>query len=467
VSFVAAGHVTGPYRIPHAENRVTCVATNKTPAGAFRGFGIPEMVFALERLVDRIASEIGVDRFELRRSMLIGDDELPYVTATGGVYDSGSFRRAFERCLELARLSYEAARSRFAEDDSVRVGLGLATYAEGTAPTYFGTTGHWTAHDAASIRVDPDGGVVVSVGVTTTGQGTTTMVATLAADALGIDRDRVKVQIGDTDLCPYGLGGWGSRSAVIGGGAVLKAAAQVREKILRIAAHLLEADSEDLVIEDGSVHVKGSERPSVSISNVATAAIVRTVDLPSDIERGLEATAAYEPPGLQHRPDELGRINGAAAWANATHAAVVKVELDTGEVEILDYLVTHDCGPIINPPIVDGQVVGGVAQGIGGTLYEHLAYSDEGQPLAASFMDYLIPTSMEIPAIVLEHFETPSPSMPLGVKGVGEGGVIGVPGAVGNAIADALAEFRIEIDATPYSPAMVRARIRDSTERAR
>jgi aerobic carbon-monoxide dehydrogenase large subunit len=462
VSFVSAGHVTGPYRIPHAENHVTCVVTNKTPAGAFRGFGIPEMVFALERLVDRIAAETGVDRFDLRRSMLIGNDELPYVSATGGVYDSGSFRGAFERCLELARKSFDSARTRFAADPSVRVGLGLATYAEGTAPTYFGTTGHWTAHDAASIRVEPDGSVVVSVGVTTTGQGTTTMVATLASDALGIDRDRVNVQIGDTDLCPYGLGGWGSRSAVIGGGAVLKAAAQIRQKILRIAAHMLEADPEDLLIEHGSVHVRGSDRPSVSIADVATAAIVRTVDLPADIERGLDATATYEPPGLEHRPDRLGRINGAAAWANATHAAVVKVELETGQVEILDYLVTHDCGPIINPPIVDGQVVGGVAQGIGGTLYEHLAYGDEGQPVATSFMDYLIPTATEIPTMVVEHFETPSPNMPLGVKGVGEGGVIGVPGAVGNAIADALAEFGIEVDATPYSPALVRARIREA-----
>jgi carbon-monoxide dehydrogenase large subunit len=462
VSFVSAGHVTGPYRILHAESRVTCVVTNKTPAGAFRGFGIPEMVFALERLMDRIAVETGVDPFELRRSMLIGSEDLPFVTATGGVYDSGSFREAFDRCVEMASASFEAARKRFADDPSMRIGLGVATYAEGTAPTYFGTTGHWTAHDAASIRVEPDGSVVVSVGVTTTGQGTTTMVATLAADALGVDRDQVSVQIGDTDLCPYGLGGWGSRSTVAGGGAVLKAAAQVRDKILRIAGHMLEADPADLLIEQGSVHVKGSDRPSVSIADVATAAIVRTVDLPPDIERGLEATATYEPPGLEHRADELGRINGAAAWANATHAAVVKVDLETGEVEIVDYLVTHDCGPIINPPIVDGQVQGGVAQGIGGTLYENLVYSDEGQPLAASFMDYLIPTATEIPAMAIEHFESPSPNMPLGVKGVGEGGIIGVPGAVGNAIANALAEFGIEIDSTPYSPLAVRARIREA-----
>jgi carbon-monoxide dehydrogenase large subunit len=462
VSFVAAGHVTGPYKIPHAENRVTCVVTNKTPAGAFRGFGIPEMVFALERFVEKAAREAGVDAIELRRSMLLAKDDLPYVSATGGVYDSGSFQEAFDRAVELGREAETRARARFAGDDRVRIGMGVATYAEGTAPTYFGTTGHWTAHDAAAIRVDPDGSVVVSVGVTTTGQGVTTMVATLTADALGVPLETVKVQIGDTDLCPYGLGGWGSRSAVVGGGAVLKAAARVREKVLRVAGHLLEADPADLEIESGNIHVKGSDLPSVSMSEVATAATVRTVDLPPEVERGLEATATYEPPGLQHRPDERGQINGAAAWANATHAAVVKVDLDTGVVEVLDYIVTHDCGPLINPPIVDGQVHGGVAQGIGGTLYEHLAYTPEGQPMAASFMDYLIPSATEIPNLVVEHFESPSPTMPLGVKGVGEGGIIGPPAAIGNALANALQEFGVEIDATPFTPAAVRAAIRSA-----
>jgi aerobic carbon-monoxide dehydrogenase large subunit len=465
VSFVAAGHVTGPYKIPLAQNHVTCVVTNKTPSGAFRGFGIPEMVFALERLVDKIAKEVEVDPVELRRSMLVTDDDLPYVTATGGVYDSGSFREAFDRAVQLGRESESRARARFGGDDGVRIGLGVATYAEGTAPTYFGTTGHWTAHDAASIRVEPDGSVIVSVGVTTTGQGVTTMVATLAADALGVSRDVVSVRIGDTDLCPYGLGGWGSRSTVVGGGAVLKAAARVRERILRIAGHLLEADPQDLVVENGLVHVKGSDRPAVSIAEVATAATVRTVDLPLEIERGLEATASYEPPGLQHRPDERGKINGAVGWANATHAAVVKVDLATGEVEVLDYIVTHDCGPIINPLIVDGQVQGGVAQGIGGTLYEHIVYSEEGQPLTASFMDYLIPSATEIPAMTIEHFESPSPNLPLGVKGVGEGGVIGAPAAIGNALANALEEFGVEITSTPFTPNAIRTMLRTAAPR--
>jgi len=458
-SFVASGHMTGPYRIAHAESRVTCVVTNKTPSGAFRGFGIPEAVFAVERMVEKAAKETGTDPVELRRKMLVRPEDLPYVTATGGVLDSGSFVESFERAVELGRKAEQRARSS-EQGVGARIGVGYAAYIEGTAPTYFGTTGHWTSHDACTIRVEPDGGVVVSVGVTTTGQGTTTMVATLAADALGIPRDDVKVQIGDTDLCPYGLGGWGSRSTVIGGGAVLKAAAIVREKALRIAGHVLEAAPEDLVIDDGLIHVRGSTRPSVTMADVGRTAWVRTVDLPPDIEPGLEAAATYDPPGLEHFPDELGRMNGAATWANATHAAVVRVGLDDGRVDLLEYAVVHDCGPLINPQIVEGQVVGGVAQGIGGTLLEHLVYSEEGQPIATTFMDYLIPTASEIPPLQVEHLESPSPSMPLGVKGAGEGGIIGPPAAIANAVGNALAEFGIEIDTMPITPASIRAALR-------
>jgi carbon-monoxide dehydrogenase large subunit len=240
---------------------------------------------------------------------------------------------------------------------------------------------------------------------------------------------------------------------------VLRAAAPVRDKVLRVAAHLLEAAPEDLALEDGRVRVRGTDR-SVSLAEVATTAWVRTLDLPPGEDPGLEATATYDPPGLQHRPGPDGRMNGAAAWANATHAAVVRVDLDTGAVEVLDYLVAHDCGRIINPPIVDGQVHGGVAHGIGGTLYEHLAYGADGQPQAVTFMDYLIPSATEVPPMAVEHFESPSPAMPLGVKGVGEGGTIGPPAAIANAVSAALADLGVEVDATPITPASLRRMIR-------
>ena len=459
-TFVAGSHVTGAYRIPLAENSYTQYVTNKTPAGAYRGFGAPEAYFAVEQLIEKIAREVGVDSIELRRKMLLRDEDLPYTSATGGIIDSGSFRESFERALAIGREAEAKRRAQFADDPTVRIGFGVATYLEGTTPTYFGTTGHWTSHDSATIRIEPDGSAVVSVGVTTTGQGTTTMVAVLTADALGLPMDKVRVEIGDTDTCPYGLGGWGSRSTVTGGGAILKAAGVLREKILRIAAHRLEVDEADLVMENGGVHVAGSPEKVITMGEIGTLAWVRTFELPEGVDPGLESTQTYDPPLLQHFPDERGRMNGAAVWANATHTAVVKVDIETGVIEILDYVVVHDCGPIVNPPILEGQVHGGVAQEIGGTLYEHLAYTEDGQPLATTFIDYLIPSSMEIPEIVVEHLESPSPNMPLGLKGAGEGGCLGPPATLSNAVTNALREFDVEITQLPITPGVIRDKIR-------
>jgi carbon-monoxide dehydrogenase large subunit len=455
------GHMTGPYLIPHAEVSVTSVATNKTPAGSYRGYGIPEAVFALERFVDDVAIEVGVDCVELRRTMLLDQGDLPYLTPSGALLDSGSYKEAFERVVELATVAKAKAVAQFGHDERARVGVGYATYREGTAPTHFGTSGHWTGQETCSITIDPGGGVLVSSGVTDQGQGASTFVATLSADALGVPIDQVRVVLGDTDACPYGLGAWGSRQAVVGGGAILKAAREVREKMTRIAAHMLEAPHEDMIIEHGNIHVKGSAEPNVTIKQVATVANIRTLELPEGMEPGLHALASYEPSTLEHVPDELGRINAAAAWVNATHAAVVRVDLDTGNIDILDYIVVHDCGRVINPPIVDGQIRGGVAQGIAGTLYEDLPYDDEGQ-LITSFMDYLIPSAAEMPDLHIEHMESPSPNLPLGIKGVGEGGTVGPAAAIGNAVVDALTEFNATVSETPITPELVLGMISDT-----
>jgi carbon-monoxide dehydrogenase large subunit len=451
--------MTGPYRIPLADVSLSAVVTNKTPSGAFRGYGIPEAVFALERLIEKVADQVGMDSLAVRRQMLLRGEDLPYVTPQGAIVDSGSFAEALDRSVRSGRAAYERRKKEFEHDAHVRVGLGFATYREGTAATHFGSSGNWTGYESAFIRIDPDGGVVVTTGTTTQGQGVETLMATLAADALGVPLSQIRVVMGDTDLCPYGLGAWASRSTVVAGGAILRAAGKLRQKILDISGHLLEAAPEDLEIENGNVHVKGTDLPSVSLRDVATAALVRTIDLPPTIEPGLEAKAVYEPPGLQHVPDQQGRINAAAAWANASHAAVVTVDIETGEVEIVDYIVVHDCGPMLNPTIVEGQILGGVAHGIGGALYEDLPFSDEGQPLATTFMDYLLPTSTEIPHITLDHLESPSPSMPLGVKGVGEGGTIGCFAALGNAVASALAGSGVNVTSTPFTPSSVRRMI--------
>jgi carbon-monoxide dehydrogenase large subunit len=456
------GHMSGPYRIEKLVVSFAAVATNKTPAGSFRGYGVPEAVFALERFIDRAAKEVGADPIEARRRMLLTDEDLPWTTPEGALLDSGSFRQAYDKGVDLGRAAVARARDRFAGDPAVRVGLGIATYREGTVPTHFGASGNWTSQESAFVRVDPDGSVTVSSGGTSQGQGTVSLLATVVADALGVPIESIGVVLGDTDRCPYGLGAWGSRLAVCGGGAALKAATRVRQKAMRIAAHLLEASTDDLEAVEGQIRVRGTDR-AVTLAEVSTVANIRTFQLPSGEEPGLEFTAFYEPPRLQHFPDETGRINACAAWANATHAAVVKVDLDTGSLDILDYIVVHDCGPRINPVIVDGQIVGGVMHGIGGAMYEDLRYSDDGQPLAVSFMDYLLPTAAESPAISLEHFETPSPALPLGVKGVGEGGTCGPLGAIGNAIADALAELDVDVVSSPFSPAAVRAMVRSAT----
>jgi aerobic carbon-monoxide dehydrogenase large subunit len=455
MALTALGTLTGPYRIPEQAIRVACVVTSKTPAGAYRGFGMPEAVFAMERLMDKVARETGTDRLELRRRMLLRPAELPYTTASGAVLDSGSHAAAFERVLEMTRKSAERTRAEHADDKRIRIGSAVVNYVEGVTGSFFSATGNWTSQDSCAITFGPDGTVIVRTGVSTGGQGVWTMVATLTAEALGVPVERVRVMLGDTDLTPYGLGGWGSRSTNVFGGALLKAAQTVKNKGCVIAAHLLEAAVGDMVAENGVFHVAGSSHPQVTWADVARVAYVRTLELPPGVDPGLEATAFYDPPVDQvTRAD--GKINACLAYTNASQGVVLSVDVGTGEVRVLDYLVVHDCGTVINPMIVEGQIHGGVAQGIGGALYEHFVYSPEGQPLTTTFMDYLVPSAIEIPPISVEHFESPSPRTAFGAKGTGEAGLIGPAPAIAAAIEDALAEFGVpEITATPLPPAAV------------
>jgi carbon-monoxide dehydrogenase large subunit len=286
------------------------------------------------------------------------------------------------------------------------------------------------------------------------------MVATVTAEALGLPLEAVRVVMGDTEAAPYGLGGWGSRSTGVAAGAILRAASALRDKGVRIAAHLLEASPADLEVGGGRIAVRGAEQRAVTWAQVAQTAIVRTVDLPPGEEPGLEAFAVFDPP-VDHVPRADGGMNACATYTNATHAAVVAVDPDTGEVTVLKYLVAHDCGTVINPVIVEGQVQGGVAQGLGGTLLEDLPYSAEGHPLAASFLDYLVPTAAEVPPIAVEHFESPAPDMPLGAKGAGEAGIVGPAAAIAQAVEDALSDLGVpEVDATPLTPALLRSLVR-------
>jgi len=459
-SFTGLGGLTGPYRIPRVDVEVVAVVTNKTPSGAYRGYGLPEAQFAMERLVDRSARAAGVDPMELRREMLVRNDQLPYTSASGAELDSGSFAEAFDDVVVRGRLALSRARARYGGDPSAAIGFAVSNFVEGTAATGFGDTGQWCSQDSVSIRVEPDGSVTVSSGVTTTGQGVPTMLATLAADALGVPIERVRVVIGDTDVAPYGLGGWASRSTVVASGAMLRAAGIVRDKALRIAAHLLEAAPEDITLEDGSFYPAGSPDRSVGWKQVATTALVRTFDLPPGEDPGLGATVMYVPPGVDHVPRDDGRMNACATYANGSVAAVVKVDAEAGAVEVLEYLASHDCGTLINPVVVEGQIHGGVAQGIGGALLEDISYDANGTPLVVSFMDYLLPSATDVPPISVTHFESPSPNTALGVKGVGEAGVVGAATVIAAAIEDALGDPQVEeIAETPITPASLWRRV--------
>ena len=462
-TLVSQGCLTGAYDIPVTEVSAACVVTNKTPSGAYRGFGSPEATFAMERTIEKVARLAGVDPRDARRAMLPAVGDGSFVTPSGGRLGLGSHRQAFDRAVELGDKALEAARAAHADDPRIRVGVGFTSFVEPTGPSYYGTTGFWQSYDSALVRVQPDGSAVVGIGVQAIGQGIQTTTAAIAADALGLALEEISVVCGDTDLSPYGLGAWGGRGAIVTSGSVVKAAEIVVAKAKLIAAALLEADPEDIVITGGKLHVRGSDEPSVTMRDVAIAAYVRTELLPEGVDPGLEATSTYEPPGIDTEPDEHGRMNVAAAWSNASHAAVVKVDITTGTIGVVDYVVVHDCGTVINPQIVEGQTTGGVAQGIAGALYEHVVYDEAGQPLSASFMDYIVPTSLEIPPMTIEHLETPSATTALGVKGVGESGTIGPAAAIGNAVADALAEFDVDIVETPITPSSVLAVIRDTS----
>ena len=451
-ALVSAASVTAAYRIDRAQTSVTCVVTNKTPSGAYRGFGTPEMIFAVERFLDRVARETGQDRIQLRRDLLIRPEDLPYTTPGGRKIDSGSHVEAFERAVAWGA----AAVARHRLTAAGPVGVGYASYIEGVAANYFPNTNLWTGYETSILRIDPDGRVVVAGGVSPSGQGLETMMATVTADQLGVPLSQVVVRLGDTDLTPYGLGSFASRSTVVAVGAILLSAGRLREKVLRIAAHLLEADPGDLVIEGGQIHVRGVLERVLTFADVASAAYFKTFLLPAGVEPGLEVSASYDPPGTDHLPNERGKMNACLTWANSCHAAVVEVVPGTGEVRILDYLAVHDAGPILNPLIVNGQVHGGIAQGIGGALYEELVYSEDGQPLVTSFMDYLVPGAMEVPRITIQHLSSPSPLTPLGLKGVGEAGVAGPAAAIAGAVCDALADLGVDIESTPISPSALR-----------
>jgi carbon-monoxide dehydrogenase large subunit len=438
----AAGIIPGPYRIQGYSYDAYAVATNKCPAGAYRGVGMALGTFVRERLVDMVARRTGLDPAEVRRRNFIAATDVPFTTASGLVVDSGNPTESLERALEAA--GYDALlKDRRRSSPTTYRGIGLCSYTEftGMGSGTFRRRGmsQVAGHDAATVRVEPTGEVRGFVSAASQGQGHATTLAQVLADEIGVPMAAVSIVEGDTERCPYGSGSFGSRSMVVSGGALILAARRVRDKVIAIAAHMMEAAPGDLVMEDGAVFVRGMAARRVTLAEVARLAYrPASGTLPASVDPALEATQYYDPPP--------------ATFSIGTHVAVVDVDAETGQVAIVRYVVSEDCGTMVNPMIVEGQIHGAVAQGIGAALYEDVVYDDAGQPLTTSFMDYLLPTTMELPAIEVVHTETPPAVTVSGFKGMAEGGTIGATAAVANAVADALAPLGVEVHELPLSP---------------
>jgi carbon-monoxide dehydrogenase large subunit len=427
-------HLLGPHRVKHLAVECRGVVTNKTPNAPYRGAGRPETVFAMDRIVDCLARELAMDPAELRRRNYLSAADLPYelnIPYRDGnplVYDSGDFRAALESA--LTTVGYDAFRKeqQRLRERGIHHGIGISGYVEGTAIG---------PHEGATVRLDASGHAVVATGACCQGQGHETSFAQIAADALGIPMDWVTVVGGDTAAIPFGIGTFASRSAVNAGSSIYDASLRVKGKIVDAAAKVLEAAPADIEMNDGMVSVRGVPGSAIPLLRVIQAS------LPTFAKPGV-ASPDFEATVYHHQPT--------VTYTSAVHIAVVDVDRDTGAVKLLRYVVAHDCGLLINPTIVEGQIHGGVAQGIGGGMLEEMVYDEQGQLLSGSLMDYGVPKATDVPLIETVHLEFPSPRNPLGIKGIGEGGAISPPAAIANAVEDALGPSAGRVTKTPVLP---------------
>ncbi|HTY76258.1 MAG TPA: xanthine dehydrogenase family protein molybdopterin-binding subunit [Candidatus Bathyarchaeia archaeon] len=434
------GHMLGPFRVAHARFEARSVVTNKAPHAPYRGAGRPEAVFVMDRMVDRLAREVGLDPAEVRRRNFIQSRDMPYdvglLYRDGNplVYDGGDFRATLEAALEA--VGYESIRHEQAglRQRGIHRGVGISSYVEGTGIGPF---------EGAVVRLDSSGKVIVSTGACSQGQGHETVYAQIVADALGVTPGDVTIVGGDTAAIPFGVGTFASRSMVMAGNAIADASRLVRRKLVDAAAALLEAGAEDLDVEGGRVFVRGSADRGLTFPAIMQAG------LPTFAGPGRGGSPAFEATSYASVPT--------VTFSHAVHVAVADVDPETGAVKLLRYAVAHDCGRVVNPMLVDGQIHGGVAQGIGGGLYEALRYDETGQLLTGTLMEYHVPAADEVPFIDTIHMESESPRNPLGVKGVGEGGAISPPAAIANAVEDALRPFGVKITTAPLTPSLIRS----------
>ncbi|RNL85773.1 xanthine dehydrogenase family protein molybdopterin-binding subunit [Halostreptopolyspora alba] len=449
---MASSEMPGVYRVPAYRVRGRAVTTNKAPSAPYRGVSRPQHVMVMERLFERASRELGMDPVEIRRRNVI--TTFPYTGVNGVTYDPGTYLESLDLCEQLVRDEGWYDRKRELAREGRVLGVGYCCFNERTGyATEAFAKRKMTAvpgFDISEVRMDTTGAVVVTSGTLSHGQSHETTLAQIVATRLGLDPARVKLHQGDTDRVTYGWGTFASRSATIGGSAVSLAADRLVEKLLHIGAHMLETRPDNVELHDGGVRQRDDHGQTLSYAAIADTAYLRAERLPKDTDPGLTATASFDPPGD-------------GTFANATHAVVAELHPGTGRVEILRYLCVEDCGIVINPQVVEGQCRGGIAQGIAGALYERISYDEQGEPSCASFIDYKVPTAGEIPDVEIHHLETPSDLTENGAKGVGEGGTIGAPAAVLNAVNDALRPTGIELDTTPIAPETVQRALEESS----
>jgi len=437
----------GPYMIENISLDLGCYVTNKVPVGAYRGFGQAEAAFALERLIDLAAEEMRMEPAEIRAKNVVVN--FPHQNVLGLLLDSGNYLEMIRRGEEANDLNHfrELQRDHMKQNRLVGAGFAFGLEAAGIGPSQLldAEGVMYKGFETMTVKITPDGKVKILTGLSPHGQGLVTALSQVCADEFGTDLENISVEHGDTESCPYGFGTWGSRSAVVGSSALLKCTKSLKEKMKRIAAHLLGVPEESVTFDSGKYYAMGNPEESRSVPEVAGAAYLKGLD---GIEPGLEVTMSYE-------PSELTITGG-------LHIAEVEVNQETGKVSIMRYIVVHDCGRMINPAIVEGQLHGGVAQGLAGAMLEEVVYDRDGQLLTPTFMDYLVPTAVELPSIELLHLETPSPFNELGIKGMGESGVLAPAAAIANAVSDALRPLGVRVNKTPVAPHWLWGLIRES-----
>jgi aerobic carbon-monoxide dehydrogenase large subunit len=444
-AMLTCASLPGPYRLRNYDFDLWCVVTNKAPCGPHRGFGRPVAAYVMERLMDIVAKKLAIEPSEIRRRNMIEKRDMPWTTPIGVLYDTGDYKQVLDRTLRLAHYSELRQLQKKLRSEGKCIGLGIATYVEYTAPGSSRLQGPlgWAVGGWESCRLtaDPSGKVTAQLGMSGQGQAHETIFAQVVSDALGVRFDDVSIQEGDTQYAPYGFGAWASRGTVTTGGACIKASRKMRDKVLAIAAHLLNEPPEDLEIFEGVISSRHDSRKTISFKEVADTAIRWSSRLPLGMEPGLDVIAFYEP-------------DAPTTCSYATHLAVVEVDHETGLVKLLKYFIVDDSGVLVNPMTAHGQVHGALAHGIGGALLEELPYDNSGQPMSSTFIDYLLPTADVMPEVFVDSIETPSLTLG-GFKGLGEGAAIPTAGAITNAIDDALEGFSVKFLELPAKPETV------------